>query len=133
MKITQAPVIATHSNSRAVWNHSRNITDDMFRAICETGGVAGYNTCAEFTGEKPTLDTICDHIFHFLELDPSGKHIALGGDLDGVDSMPEGFEGIQSYPALAQRLLDRGLSEDMVLDIYWNNAMRVMSGVRIGE
>ena len=42
--------------------------------------------------------------------------------------MPEGFEGIQSYPALAQRLLDRGLSEDMVLDIYWNNAMRVMSG-----
>ena len=90
---------------------------------------AGYNTCAEFTGEKPTLDTICDHIFHFLELDPSGKHIALGGDLDGVDSMPEGFEGIQSYPALAQRLLDRGLSEDMVLDIYWNNAMRVMSGV----
>ena len=55
MDITQAPIVATHSNSRAVWNNSRNLTDDMFRAIVQTGGVAGYNVCAEFTGEKPTL------------------------------------------------------------------------------
>ncbi len=43
MDITQAPIVATHSNSRAVWNNSRNLTDDMFRAIAQTGGVAGYN------------------------------------------------------------------------------------------
>ena len=126
MKITEAPIVATHSNSRAVWNESRNLTDDMFRAICETGGVAGYNVCSEFTGENPTLDTMCDHIFHFLELDPSGKHIALGGDLDGISNMPEGFEGVQSYPVLAQRLLERGLDEKTVMDIYWNNAIGVM-------
>ena len=66
MKITEAPIVATHSNSRSVWNNSRNLTDDMFLAICETGGIAGYNACDEFTGEKPTVDTICDHIFHFL-------------------------------------------------------------------
>ena len=66
MRITDAPIIATHSNSRAVCDNSRNLTDDMFRAICETGGVAGYNVCAEFTGVDPTLDTICDHIFHFM-------------------------------------------------------------------
>ena len=72
------------------------------------------------------MDTVCDHIFHFLDLDPSGKHIALGGDLDGCDAFAEGFEGIQSYPALAQRLLDRGLSRQMVEDIYWNNAIGVM-------
>lgn len=126
MKITQAPIIATHSNSRAVHNHSRNLTDDMFRAIRETGGVAGYNACRDFTGENPNLDTICDHILHFLELDPDGKHIALGGDLDGVETMPDGFEGVQSYPALAQRLLERGLSEENVMDIFWNNAIRVM-------
>ena len=88
MDITRAPIVATHSNSRAVWNNSRNLTDDMFRAIAQTGGVAGYNVCAEFTGEKPTLDTMCDHILHFMELDPSGKHIALGGDLDGITEMP---------------------------------------------
>ena len=126
MKITNAPILATHSNSRAIHSHSRNLTDDMFRAICETGGVAGYNACRDFTGENPNLDTICDHILHFLELDPSGKHIALGGDLDGVESMPDGFEGVQSYPALAGRLLERGLTEENVMDIFWNNAIRVM-------
>ena len=126
MKITNAPIIATHSNSRAVWGESRNLTDDMFRAICETGGVAGYNVCAEFTGENPTVDTICDHIFHFLELDPEGKHISLGGDLDGITNMPTGFEGVQSYPVLASRLLERGLTETQVMDIFWNNAIGVM-------
>jgi len=126
MKVTNAPVIATHSNSRAVWNNSRNLTDDMFRAICETEGVAGYNVCAEFTGENPTIDTICDHIFHFMEQDPTGKHICLGGDLDGITNMPSGFEGVQSYPALASRLLERGLSEQQTMDIFWNNAIGVM-------
>ncbi len=126
MDITNAPIIATHSNSRAVWDESRNLTDEMFLAICKTGGVAGYNACAEFTGENPTIDTICDHIFHFMELDPSGKHIALGGDLDGVDNMPTGFEGVQSWPVLAQRLMERGLSEETVMDIYWNNILGVM-------
>lgn len=127
MKITDAPIIATHSNSRAVFDHSRNITDDMFRAICETNGVAGYNTCREFTGEPSDLDTICDHILHFMELDPDGKHIALGGDLDGVDAMPDGFEGVQSYPVLAQRLIARGLTRENVMDIFWNNAIRVLT------
>ena len=126
MKVTQAPVVATHSNSRAICDNSRNLTDDMFRAIVETGGVAGYNACAEFTGENPTVDTICDHIFHFMELDPSGKHIALGGDLDGVTNLPAGFEGVQSWPVLAERLMARGLSEETVMDIYWNNVLGVM-------
>ena len=101
MKITEGPILATHSNSRSVFSNSRNLTDDMFRAICETGGVAGYNACDEFTGANPTVDTICDHIFRFLELDPDGKHVALGGDLDGVSKMPEGFDGVQSWPVLA--------------------------------
>ena len=126
MKITDGPIIATHSNSRSIQNNSRNLTDDMFRAICETGGIAGYNACDEFTGENPTVDTICDHILHFLDLDSSGKHVALGGDLDGVSKMPEGFEGVQSWPVLADRLLARGLQENTVMDIFWNNGLGVM-------
>ena len=126
MKITEKPIVATHSNSRAVCDNSRNLTDDMFRAIMETGGVAGFNQCAPFVGEKPNLDTICDHILHFLELDPEGKHIALGGDLDGCEELPEGFDGIQSYPAMAQRLLDRGVDEKLLYNIYWNNPLDVM-------
>ncbi len=123
LKITEAPILATHSNSRSICGNSRNLTDDMFRAICETGGVAGYNVCAEFTGENPTVDTICDHILHFMELDPSGKHIALGGDLDGISAMPSGFEGVQSWPKLAQRLQERGLEKETVMDIFWNNGI----------
>ena len=126
MKITEGPILATHSNSRSVFSNSRNLTDDMFRAICETGGVAGYNACDEFTGANPTVDTICDHIFRFLELDPDGKHVALGGDLDGVSKMPEGFDGVQSWPVLAKRLLRRGLDENQVRDIFWNNGFGVM-------
>ncbi len=126
LNITQGPVIATHSNSRRVWNHSRNLTDDMFRAIVATGGVAGCNVCADFLGEDPTLDTICDHIFHYLELDPTGKHIALGGDLDGVEHMPKGFLGVQSWGDLARRLEERGLEAHTRMDIFWNNAIGVM-------
>lgn len=126
MEITQAPVIASHSNSRSVCNVSRNLTDDMFLAICKTGGVTGINLCPDFLGINPNQDTVCDHIFHFLTLDPTGKHIALGGDLDGIGSLPEGFTGVQDYEKLAQRLLERGLSEQQVRDIFWNNAMGVM-------
>ena len=126
MDISQAPVIATHSNSRKICDVSRNLTDDMFLAICRTGGVAGFNQCDAFVGQDPDLDTICDHILHFLELDPSGKHIALGGDLDGCDKLPKGFDGIQSYPDMADRLVSRGVGEDTVMDIFWNNALGVM-------
>lgn len=125
MDITGKPVIASHSNSRSVHNVSRNLTDEMFRAICATDGLVGINLYTEFLGASADLDTVCDHIFHFMELDPSATHIALGGDLDGCDSLPEGFSGIQSYPALARRLIHRGLSEDTVYQIFWKNALGV--------
>ena len=125
MEITEKPVIASHSNSRSVCPVSRNLTDDMFRAICQSGGVAGFNMCAPFAGEDPDLDTCADHFIHFLELGGE-KHIALGGDLDGCDVLPRGFDGVQDYPKLADKLLERGLSETQVYDIFWNNAMEVM-------
>lgn len=126
MNVTQAPIIATHSNSRAVCDHSRNLTDEMFMAICRTGGVAGFNQCADFVGSDPDLQISSDHFLHFMELDPDGKHIALGGDLDGCDVLPKGFSGIDSYPDLADCLRSRGLSDDNLYDIYWNNALGVM-------
>lgn len=126
MEITGKPIVASHSNSRTVCDVSRNLTDDMFRAICQTGGVAGINLYTEFLGESADLDTVCDHILHFMELDTTGTHIALGGDLDGCETLPDGFSGIQDYEKLAQRLLERGLSETEVYNIFWNNAMGVM-------
>lgn len=126
IEITEGPIVASHSNSRSFCNHSRNLTDDMFKAICQTGGVAGFNQYAPFVGEKPDLDTIVDHLFRLLQMDSACSHIALGADLDGCDQLPEGFDGIQSYPALAKRLRERGVTEDMIYNIYWKNAWRVM-------
>ena len=126
MDITQAPVVATHSNSREICGHSRNLTDDMFREICKTGGVTGFNQYDAFVGNQPDMQTVCQHFLHFMELDPDAKHIALGGDLDGCESMSGGFTGVESYPKLADHLLMSGLSEDNLYDIYWNNALGVM-------
>lgn len=125
MEITQAPVIASHSNSRSVCNHSRNLTDEMFCAICQTGGVVGINLYADFLGQHPTVRTAAEHILHFLTLDPSGAHIALGGDLDGCDALPADFQGVQDYPALAAILIECGLPETIVHNIFWNNALGV--------
>ena len=125
MDITQSPILATHSNSRSVCDVSRNLTDEMFLAICKTGGVAGINMYTDFIGDVPTLDRLCEHILHFLELDPSGKHIALGGDLDGCDTLCQEISGIQDYPKLADRLLSMGVPETTVRDIFWNNALEV--------
>lgn len=126
INITEKPVIATHSNSRAVCGHSRNLTDDMFLQICKTGGVCGINLYTDFIGDNASLDSVCDHILHFMELDASGKHIALGGDLDGCDTLPAGFNGINNYNALASALLARGLNAENIGDIFWNNALGVM-------
>ena len=126
MDITEKPIVASHSNSRAVCDVSRNLTDDMFRAICQTGGTVGFNHCAPFVGKDPNLDTAADHILHFLELDPDCRHISLGGDLDGCDELTGGINGIQDYPKMAEVLLRRGLTEEMVRRIFWDNALEVL-------
>ena len=127
MDITEAPIVASHSNLRSVCDHSRNLTEDMYRAIVQTGGTAGINLCAPFIkSEGADFDATCDHILRRLEIDPSGEHVSLGGDLDGCDELPAGFVGIQSYNALADRLLERGLDEQTIRNIYWHNTMGVM-------
>lgn len=126
MDMTQAPIVASHSNSRTVCGVSRNLTDDMFRAICQSGGTAGINLYTEFLGDNADLDTVCKHILHFMELDSDCRHISLGGDLDGCETLPKGFSGIQDYPAVALRLKELGVSEELIRRIYWDNALGVM-------
>ena len=126
MEITEKPIIASHSNSRTLCNVSRNLTDDMYKAICKSGGTTGINLYTGFLGESATIDTVCDHIIHFLNLAGDDKHVSLGSDFDGVSKLPEGISGIQDYDRLADRLLERNLPASTVENIFWNNAIGVI-------
>ena len=124
--ISEKPIIASHSNSRSLCDNPRNLTDDMYTAICKSGGTAGINLYPCFLGDNATVDTVCDHIFHFLNLAGNDKHISLGSDFDGIEKLPDGISGVQDYPNLARRLLERGLTEESVENIFWNNAVGVI-------
>ncbi|MBO6054091.1 MAG: membrane dipeptidase [Oscillospiraceae bacterium] len=120
--ITRGPIIATHSNSAAVYPHERNLTDDQFRQIMQTGGLAGMNLYADFLGEAGTVtfETVYQHLDHFLQMGGE-RNVCLGGDLDGCERLPEGFEHVDDYNKLADYLVGRGLSEMTVADFYYNN------------
>lgn len=124
--ITEGPIVASHSNARAICSHSRNLTDDMFRQIVQTGGTAGLNLYGAFLTERQTctVDDVLRHVDHFLSLD-GAHHIAWGGDLDGCDWLPEPMTGVDGYANLIQALLAHGLPEQMVADICYNNLMEV--------
>ncbi len=131
------PFIASHSDSRAVANRSRNMTDDMLRALSDKGGVAGLNFFADFV--RPGTDGLwqklennaCDvtdvvkHALHMLDV--GGEDcLALGSDFDGIGAAPERLKGVQDMPNLKQALADAGVSERVVDKIFYGNAMRVI-------
>lgn len=126
MDITEAPIVASHSNSRVLCGHSRNLTDEQFRAICDCGGYSGINLYPCFLAENAYADfeTIYTHIDHFLQL--GGEHVALGGDLDGIESLPQGFRGLRDYMALADYLEGKGLSEETVSRLYCDTMEKVV-------
>lgn len=126
MEISQKPVVASHSNSRTVQNVPRNLTDEMYLEICKTGGTAGINLCCDFLGNTPTVDTVCDHILHLLDIAGDDRYISLGADFDGTEHLPVGISGVQDYPRLAERLSERGLDDKTLENIFWNNALGVI-------
>lgn len=129
MELAQKPVFASHSNSRALCPHKRNLTDAQFTAIIGNHGAAGLNMAAEFVGESdPTIDTAVAHIEHWLSLGGE-KNISLGGDWDGIDAMPRGITGFQDLEALGERLLQMNYPERQVEDLFYNNLMRVVREV----
>ena len=128
MEITHRPVVATHSNSRAVFPHPRNLTDEQFTAIINTNGVAGLNMYAGFLGDDPDFDTVVSHLEHFLALGGE-NNVSMGGDWDGITSMPRGMNGIQDMEKLYEHLLRRNYSETLLEKVFYSNLMRVVNEV----
>ena len=118
--ITQAPIVASHSNSKACCNSARNLSDDQFRAIRDLGGLVGMNLYAPFLNEsgKASFADVRRHLDHWLSLGGE-KTVALGGDLDGCDALPDGFTGVDDYNDLAAFL--QGFD---VFALFFENAAR---------
>ena len=124
VRMAKRPIVASHSNARAICPHRRNLTDDQFRAIRDLGGVVGLNLYLDFVGQ-PTMDALVAHVEHFLNLNGE-KTVCLGGDLDGCEALAAGMTGMQDAPKLYDALKARGYSETLLEDIFWNNLRRLI-------
>lgn len=125
VKMSRRPVVASHSNARVLCDHSRNLTDDMFRAIRDSGGVVGINYYRPFVGDNQSMDALIAHIEHFLALDGE-QTVCLGGDMDGCEELAGGMQGLQDVPIIYNELQRRGYSDALLEDIFWNNLKRLL-------
>jgi membrane dipeptidase len=116
------PVMASHSNSRAVCHHPRNLTDQQFRWIIEQGGLCGINYCVDFLSQShPTgYNTLLHHIDHLLELGGENT-IALGSDFDG-STTPEFLSSIKDLGSFYDYLCACGYNKTLVDKLFFYNA-----------
>ena len=120
LEIARKPVLAGHSSAAALCPHPRNLTDAQFTALVNAGGVAGLNFYPEFLGLTRDVGAIVAHAEHWLSLGGE-KAVCLGGDLDGIETLPGGMTGVESVGALYDAMLRKNWSEDTVRDIFYNN------------
>lgn len=127
-------VVATHSNSRSITDCTRNLTDEMIRAIADRGGIVGLNFCPPFLSSYPEgtpkaehYSRICDmitHIRHIYEV--AGEDVlALGTDFDGIGGTLE-IPGVECLPMLRQAMEDAGFSSSVVEKFWQKNGIRVL-------
>ena len=86
-------------------------------------GLAAWN---EANPTPPaTLAQVADHIDHIRDV-AGIDHVGIGGDYDGISSLPVGLEDVSTYPMLTAELVRRGYSDEDILKILGNNVLRVM-------
>ena len=128
-KYSKKPFVASHSNARAVTGHPRNLTDEMIRAVAESGGIIGLNFAPDFLGEGGVsrVSDMARHVLHIREKGGSGV-LALGSDFDGIGGTLE-IGGPDQFVLLWEALRKAGISETELEEMWYGNGARVLREV----
>lgn len=129
-KISDAPLVATHSNAHALCPSPRNLTDKQLEAIKETGGIIGINFHIGFLREdgrfqeKTSLTEIVRHLTYIA--DRIGiEHVGFGSDFDGA-TMPHDLVDVTGLPKLITALREAGLDDAALEKVGHQNWLRVL-------
>jgi len=132
LELSEAPVVASHSNAYALCPHYRNLTDEQIKGIADKGGVVGVTFVPHFLTpgeEEASIEHLLDHIDHIVKV-AGVEHVGLGSDFEGFhNSPPRGLEDATCYPHITAGLLRRGYDEEAVEKIMGGNFLRVFEEV----
>jgi membrane dipeptidase len=129
-RISDAPLVATHSNAHAICPSTRNLTDRQLDAIRDSDGMVGLNFGVRFTredGDRDTttaLDIYVRHVQYLVERVGIDR-VGFGSDYDGV-TMPEKLDGVDRLPNLLEALRDAGYGDEELLKLAHGNWLRVL-------
>ena len=134
LDISSTPIVCSHSNSRALCDVPRNLTDDQMRALAQKGGVAHITLYHGFlradTPEATILDAI-DHLEHAIQV-MGIDHVGIGTDFDG-DGTVRGCADASELINFTRHLLKRRYSERDIAKIWGGNWSRVMAPVQAAK
>ena len=130
-KLTNAPLIASHSCAHAVCPSTRNLTDRQLDAIGESGGVVGINFYVGFLradGQRDSDTPIADIVRHadYIAERIGIEHVAFGSDFDGA-LIPNEVGDVTGLPKVVAALRDHGYDDDALRKITHENWVRVLS------
>ena len=128
--ISDAPLVATHSNAHSVTPSARCLTDEELRIIADTGGVVGINfgTCflrpdGKFVPDCP-LEHLLRHLDHLLSI-LGEDGVAFGSDFDGA-IVPDWMNHCGGLANLRTGLLDHGVGRALLAKLAHGNWLRVL-------
>ena len=128
-RISQAPLVATHSNAHALCPISRNLTDRQLDAIGESGGVVGINFGTSFLEAEggsghPGIPEIVRHV-DYVASRIGIDHVAFGSDFEGAD-IPADLGGVSGMPDLVDSIRLAGYGDEEIAKITHGNWLRVL-------
>ena len=130
LEISSTPIVCSHSSSKALCNHPRNLTDEQMKALAKAGGVCQITLYPGFlrTDEKATIMDAMEHLEHAIKV-MGIDHVGLGTDFDGDGGVP-GLADASELSNFTRQLLLRRYSEADIQKIWGGNFLRVMQQVQ---